>query len=722
MSSCSAKGYSGNTPYPGTSTEICEDCMLDGGCGFCQVSGRCLTLNQGQASKCPVTNQTNVDTDGTTLRYNDCRWQDDYSNSLHTIEVNVIYPCADSPVRVLDVHPSLTGGTWFKNSAEHLTISLPSDATALEICVLPDWAGQKSMVDLTNLNLSPGVSVSSLSQPPTLDSCRWSQYSTPFKVILPSGNERGTGNVTLASLKIKSWPHENSYDSQGVAHTLTVYQYNTSQHCPSITPAIQTPTGSTIGGTPSAANPDPNATPSSVGRNGGGGGGGPTDNSGSIVAVVVASLCFGLVVVLVFVLYRKKQNKSSGNSAIELMARHNKQRQKSRTKYNGYKGGAVQVVLHDDDEELPGISKENWTKQLVSSLGGINMSMLIDFNAITMGKKIAAGGGGQVYTAIWRNTPVVVKEPFWFVGTSSSELIHEIQMLSELDHPNIVQFFGVSHSERRVYIVTELCEMGSLNSWLSEGRFPAKESFYPCAIQLMNTLHWLHEVGVVHRDIKPHNVLMCEMNNTLSLKLCDLGTAREQSQGMSMTANVGTISYTPPEVMSSKRAIYDGRKWDVYSASLCLYYMYTGQRPFGSKSNFEIISGVANGNGLRPVWVECNMPHELWHMLESMWEEEPDHRPLSDQVASILEQVDPNESRALESGSSSSSDEEEGNGKEKEKEKESALPPSGGDSDWTAHYDANHQTTFYHHKKTRRTTWTNPNEGGAAMNENPMHR
>ena len=172
--------------------------------------------------------------------------------------------------------------------------------------------------------------------------------------------------------------------------------------------------------------------------------------------------------------------------------------------------------------------------------------------------------------------------------------------------------------------------------------------------------------------------------------------------GMSMTANVGTLSYTPPEVMSSKRAIYDGRKWDVYSASLCLYYMYTSQKPFANKSNFEIISGVANENGLRPDWLDCEMPNELWLLLVSMWDENPDNRPLCDQVSATLSAI-----RRNVEGSSSSQSNHATSLEAEDRHRESESVPMS-ESEWTAHHDATHGATFYHHTKTRRTTWTNP--------------
>ena len=285
-------------------------------------------------------------------------------------------------------------------------------------------------------------------------------------------------------------------------------------------------------------------------------------------------------------------------------------------------------------------------------------------------------------------------------------------MLAQLDHPNIVRFFGVSHAERRVYIVTEYCPLGSLNVWLEKGTFPAA-SFYPCAVQLMQTLHWLHEVGVVHRDIKPHNILMA---SDTSIKICDLGTCRSQAdKGMTMTANVGTISYTPPEVMSAHRAVYDGRKWDVYSSSLCLYYMFTGTRPFGEKSNFLIISGVAGGNGLRPDYVDCGMPDVLWDLIESMWAENPDDRPLADSAARTLLQVagaNPNGGEGGQGWGSS---------------KTTAMvkgSTGSSNSDWTKVFDDNHQCYYYFNERTGDTTWERPSgfvEDASGVSSPEMH-
>ena len=709
-SSCSSHDQWNNAPYMGPSSSICENC-ISSVCDYCQVSGRCIE----KGTLCPVTQKLMLDTDGTLLRTFNCGYPDKYTNSLHTLEANVIYPCGE-PVRVVKVHPSFSG-TFFTGQPVELSVHVPSDATDIELCLIPNWAGMHTSVTLDNTKLSPGVDVSAVSNPTTLSSCKFSEYSHASRVHFPATGKRGDGgNVTLVSLQITAWPHTKSAGSYGVVHTLNVVQYPGKQ-CSSSSNTNTNGKGNgnddkgvvvvSIGSTPSSSN-----TISGSKNN-------PTtstnDDSITEVVVIVALLSVIILLMMLFLYYynryrRRKdaqqQQSGSGRPGIAMTRRQQRQ-QSSRAKYNGYEGGAVKVVLHDqDDSELPGIGKDQWTKHLVSSLGSVNMGMIIDFNTVQLGKKIASGGGGQVYTAMWRNTEVVVKEPFWFAGTNSQDLINEIQMLAELDHPNVVRFFGVSHAERKVYIVTEYCELGSLNNWLQEKRFPWA-SFYPCARQLMDTLHWLHEVGVVHRDIKPHNILM---TSNESIKICDLGTCRNQAtSGMSMTANVGTLSYTPPEVMTSKRAIYDGRKWDVYSASLCLYYMYTGQRPFGQKNNFEIISGVANQSGLRPDWVDCGIPDGLWTLLESMWEEEPDSRPLCDQVAVILgtlqEKHAPKTQHAAEDAAPSAT-------------KPEPLPTN---TEWTAHYDANHGATFYHHQVSKRTTWTNPQEESEADNiQNPM--
>eukprot|EP00946_MAST-07B_sp_MAST-7B-sp1_P004216 g4216.t1 len=464
--------------------------------------------------------------------------------------------------------------------------------------------------------------------------------------------------------------------------------------------------GSLLGTRPSPA-PDSSSESSSIGRN-------ADDETDAVIitGVVVGLVAFILLAVACVVVYRQKYgrnasgNVSASGGRLSLRKLRGTGKIKKLKNFNGYTGGAVTVNLDNqgDDSLRPGVSKEQWTKQLVAALGTVSQNIVIDFSTITMGKKIASGGGGQVFVAEWKNAEVVVKEPFWFAGTASQDLINEIQMLSELEHPNVVQFFGVSHANRSVYIVTEYCPLGSLNEWLEQKRFPW-DSFYPCGCELLETLQWLHNSGVVHRDIKPHNILMASPK---SLKICDLGTCRNQVQGnQSMTANVGTLSYTPPEVMSARRAVYDGRKWDVYSASLVLFYMYTGNRPFGDRSNFQIITGVANKNGLRPQYVDCGIPDELWELLETMWEEDPEDRPLAGDAATWLAKISKQHAgtSALESGGGVQQD------------ASSAHVHTGaaedlGMAEWRPVYDEVHGQHYYYNESTGESRWTVPDVYG----------
>ena len=478
--------YITGQPYMGPSSKVCHDCITDN-CNYCQISGRCVQKTQ----LCPVTQELMRESDGQSeLRASHCQYPDKWTNSLHTLETNIIYGACDEATRVAKIHPSFSG-VFDKGGAVDLTIHVPSDATDLDICLLPNWASLKTTVIIDNTNNSPNVDVSSVSNPVTLASCTFSEYSHASRVKFPNvalGGKRGNGgNVTLAALQITAWPYtEYGNDYYGVVHRVTIVQYPKSyQHCPSIT--SPTPNNNNNGNnnnnnngggtnivsnTPSGRNSMTNNTlPSNNSL---------SDDNIAIIVAVVLSIVLSLFIVFFLIYYFKKRKDTQkgnygGNPGIALT---NRQR-KSRAKYNGYKGGAVKVVLHDDDDsELPGIGKEQWTKHLVSSLGTVNMGMIIDFNTVKLGKKIASGGGGQVYTAIWRDTEVVVKEPFWFCGTNSQDLIHEIQMLAELDHPNVVRFFGVSHAERKVYLITEYCELGSLNDWLQEKKFPWA-SFYP---------------------------------------------------------------------------------------------------------------------------------------------------------------------------------------------------------------------------------------------------
>lgn len=762
MSGCAAKGVTDmSEPFVGSGYSVCGNCVgYSNTCMICRVSGACIPDDN---SVCPITGDRPTNFQGVyingkepTTACGSSNWVDNYMHSIYMLEVIFSSAtCANQTSRAAIQEkfepnsPTKDVPNPFKpfpktsiieseNDPFQLNVVAPEDATAIDICMAPSWIGTTFDVSLMPAGLGL-VNASHLANPASLFTCSFpGMHSYRISLSSPSQAAALSGNtvVDLTRVRIevasqrgnyKSGPHYIDLAQGGPQHPV-------GRICPPLSPSPDGGSSNNIG--PDGSGGTTGGTPSSGTTTGDNDAGG-NSSGGGMDAAVIGAIAGGLVAVILVVVacvmleLWKRGRRMSGRGAAHhasaaggrfslgrMTAGGNKV--KNLKKFNGYTGGAVTVKLDNqgDDSLRPGVSKEQWTKQLVASLGSVSQDIVIDFATVAMGKKIASGGGGQVFVAQWNNAEVVVKEPFWFAGTSSQDLINEIQMLAELEHPNVVQFFGVSHANRSVYIVTEYCPLGSLNDWLEQKRFPWN-SFYPCACQLMHTLQWLHESGVVHRDIKPHNILMA---SETSLKICDLGTCRNQVHGnQSMTANVGTLSYTPPEVMSARRAVYDGRKWDVYSASLVLFYMYTGKRPFGDRSNFQIITGVANKNGLRPEYVDCGIPGNLWQLMESMWAEDPDDRPLAGDAGTKLAAISNQDASTLGVAGFGS---QQGGGADmvvrtaEEYHEEINVAPGPvaavGGGAWTTVYDEVHGQHYYYNESTGESRWTAPDLHGTS--------
>ena len=161
-------------------------------------------------------------------------------------------------------------------------------------------------------------------------------------------------------------------------------------------------------------------------------------------------------------------------------------------------------------------------------------------------------------------------------GDFSARFQREARLVAQLQHPHILPVFDYGQAEGYSYIVMPFVQSGTLAGLIKKGRLSLPE-VRRMIIQLGDALGYAHEQGIVHRDVKPGNVLLDERNNCL---LTDFGLAR-MTQGLDRLTSVGAVMGTPtymsPEQASG--APLDGRS-DIYSLGIILYEMITGRVPF----------------------------------------------------------------------------------------------------------------------------------------------
>ena len=342
---------------------------------------------------------------------------------------------------------------------------------------------------------------------------------------------------------------------------------------------------------------------------------------------------------------------------------------------------------------------------------------LIDPQEVILHRIIGDGTFGRVWSAKWGSSGVAVKE-FVFAQAAIAgksvqqqaiveEIIGEAGMMAILRHPNVLQLFGCSLTSQAIWIVSELCSLGSLRQLLDDrGRTLLPEERLNLALQVAEGMTYLHsqDPPIIHRDLKSHNIFVHEtfadietndkhneikllgwpirrskscsgpakspprvqgessrrlrsdsrsesissnttVKPTMVAKIGDWGSARAAltSGSKTMTHGVGTACWMAPEVLKHARC---SKHSDVYSFGIILWELATRKEVYEGLESTQIIAMVANDR-LRPD-IPAGCPWN--YVMIKCWRETPSERPTFEEIVKELNRLRPTVKKSVFTG------------------------------------------------------------------------
>jgi YD repeat-containing protein len=244
-------------------------------------------------------------------------------------------------------------------------------------------------------------------------------------------------------------------------------------------------------------------------------------------------------------------------------------------------------------------------------------------------RELARGGMGVVFRArqVSLNRPVALK--MILAGQLAEEtdvkrFYLEAEAAANLDHPGIVPIYEVGQHEGQHYFSMGFVEGQSLSQRLADGPFPPREAA-ALLVKVTEAIAYAHQQGVIHRDLKPGNILLDPSGNP---RVTDFGLAKKVQGDSGLTGSgqiMGTPSYMPPEQAGGDRGAV-GPAADVYALGATLYALITGRPPFQAATAMDTVLMVISEEPVPPRRLNASIPRDLETVCLKCLEKDPKRR------------------------------------------------------------------------------------------------
>ena len=232
------------------------------------------------------------------------------------------------------------------------------------------------------------------------------------------------------------------------------------------------------------------------------------------------------------------------------------------------------------------------------------------------------GSGGFAKVVLGTHIPtgekvaikIMDKEQILSDELNKERVLSEITILKIVRHNNIIKLYEVMETPQKIFLVMEYCDGGELFDYIVSKQHLSEKQACLFFQELIDALTYLHSQNIVHRDVKPENILLENFGKSMTCKLIDFGISRTYTLDKLISTPCGTASYAPPEMHRGEE--YYGLLSDVWSAGVLLYAMVFGYLPFCEEDEDTNIDNIIKGNYEIPEEASPQLEDFLKHILD----------------------------------------------------------------------------------------------------------